>query len=83
MVGTILNSLFVLISSNYIRYHTHLTCREFMEISVDECGCKEINILDIEMTGVTRISRPLHTTIQTEVLIETLKDLGNDLLWCS
>ena len=30
-----------------------------------------------------RISGSLHMTIQTAVLIETLKDLGGDIRWCS
>ncbi len=31
----------------------------------------------------SRISGSLHMTIQTAVLIETLKNLGSDLRWCS
>merc|ERR1719201_3319675 len=30
-----------------------------------------------------RIAGSLHMTIQTAVLIETLKDLGGDMRWCS
>merc|ERR1712087_1090908 len=33
--------------------------------------------------GGARISGSLHMTIQTAVLIETLKELGADLRWCS
>ena len=35
------------------------------------------------MPGCTRISGSLNMTIHMAVLIETLKDLSSDLLWCS
>ena len=35
------------------------------------------------MPGCARIDGSLHMTIQTVVLIETLKDLSSDLRWCS
>jgi adenosylhomocysteinase len=61
-------------------------------------GRKEIEIAEIEMPGLmasrteygdskplagARISGSLHMTIQTAVLIETLKHLGAELRWCS
>ena len=63
-----------------------------------EFGRKEIEIAETEMPGLmacreefgnqkplagARISGSLHMTIQTAVLIETLKDLGADLRWAS
>jgi adenosylhomocysteinase len=33
--------------------------------------------------GGSRVSGSLHMTIQTAVLIETMKELGSDLRWCS
>ena len=33
--------------------------------------------------GDARISGSLHMTVQTAVLIETLKNLGGDMRWCS
>ena len=35
------------------------------------------------MAGCARISESLHMTIQTAVLVETLKSLSSDLHWCS
>ena len=35
------------------------------------------------MSGCAHISGSLHMTIQTEMLIETLKALSSDLRWCS
>lgn len=61
-------------------------------------GRKEINLAEVEMPGLmsirkeyakdlplkgARISGSLHMTIQTAVLIETLKELGADIRWCS
>ncbi|RBP36084.1 adenosylhomocysteinase [Roseimicrobium gellanilyticum] len=61
-------------------------------------GRKEIEIAEHEMPGLmatrekygkdkplagVRITGSLHMTIQTAVLIETLKDLGADVRWCS
>ena len=59
---------------------------------------KEIQIAEVEMPGLmssreefgsaqplkgARIAGSLHMTIQTAVLIETLKALGGDMRWCS
>jgi adenosylhomocysteinase len=68
------------------------------DITLAEYGRKEINIAETEMPGLmairaeykasqplkgARIAGCLHMTIQTAVLIETLKDLGADVTWTS
>lgn len=68
------------------------------DINLADYGRKEIEIAEIEMPGLmasraeygdskplagARISGSLHMTIQTAVLIETLKHLGAELRWCS
>ena len=68
------------------------------DISLAEWGRKEIEIAETEMPGLmacreefgadkplkgARISGSLHMTIQTAVLIETLKALGADVRWAS
>lgn len=68
------------------------------DISLANFGRKEIEIAEHEMPGLmalrkkygatkplkgARIMGSLHMTIQTAVLIETLKDLGADIRWCS
>jgi adenosylhomocysteinase len=68
------------------------------DISLAQWGRKEITIAEKEMVGLmairrkhlknkplkgARITGSLHMTIQTAVLIETLKDLGADVRWCS
>jgi len=67
------------------------------DISLADFGRKEIEIAEVEMPGLmacrreygnqclkgARISGSLHMTIQTAVLIETLKALGADIRWCS
>jgi len=68
------------------------------DITLADYGRKEIEIAEIEMPGLiscrsefgtsqplsgARISGSLHMTVQTAVLIETLKALGADLRWCS
>jgi adenosylhomocysteinase len=68
------------------------------DISLAEWGRKEITIAEKEMPGLmsvrekyakaqplkgVRIMGSLHMTIQTAVLIETLKSLGADVRWCS
>src|SRR5579863_7015782 len=68
------------------------------DISLAEWGRKELNIAEIEMPGLmatraeygkaqplkgARIAGSLHMTIQTAVLIETLKALGADVRWVS
>lgn len=68
------------------------------DISLADFGRKEIEIAEHEMPGLmalrkkygaqkplkgARVMGSLHMTIQTAVLIETLKDLGADVRWCS
>src|SRR5205814_2889552 len=68
------------------------------DITLAEFGAKEISIAETEMPGLmatreeygpkqplkgTRIAGSLHMTIQTAVLIETLKALGADVRWVS
>jgi len=68
------------------------------DIGLAEFGRKEIDIAEHEMPGLmatrekygkekplagVRVMGSLHMTIQTAVLIETLKDLGADVRWVS
>ena len=68
------------------------------DISLADFGRKEISIAEIEMPGLmairaeyaaaqplkgARIAGSLHMTVQTAVLIETLKALGANLRWVS
>jgi adenosylhomocysteinase len=68
------------------------------DISLADWGRKEIEIAETEMPGLmacraefgaqkplkgARISGSLHMTIQTAVLIETLKELGAEVRWAS
>jgi adenosylhomocysteinase len=67
------------------------------DISLADFGRKEIQIAEHEMPGLmscrkeygnqcfhgARISGSLHMTIQTAVLIETLKAMGAEVRWCS
>ncbi|BEV35495.1 adenosylhomocysteinase [Synechococcus sp. M16CYN] len=68
------------------------------DINLANFGRKELDIAETEMPGLmalrakygkekplkgARIAGSLHMTIQTAVLIETLKDLGADVRWAS
>lgn len=68
------------------------------DINLADWGRKEIEIAEKEMPGLmsvrkkyagskplkgARITGSLHMTIQTAVLIETLKELGSDVRWAS
>jgi adenosylhomocysteinase len=68
------------------------------DITLADFGRKEIDIAEQEMPGLmsirkkyaaaqplqdVRVTGSLHMTIQTAVLIETLKDLGADVRWAS
>ncbi len=68
------------------------------DMSLADFGRKELNIAEKEMPGLmavrekyaatkplqgVRVSGSLHMTIQTAVLIETLKELGADIRWAS
>ena len=68
------------------------------DLSLADWGRKEIEIAEHEMPGLmsirrkyaaaqplkgVRVTGSLHMTIQTAVLIETLKDLGASVRWAS
>mmetsp|Transcript_9201 Transcript_9201/g.18732 ORF Transcript_9201/g.18732 Transcript_9201/m.18732 type:complete len:494 (-) Transcript_9201:3536-5017(-) len=68
------------------------------DLSLAGFGRKELELAEVEMPGLmscraefgskkplagARVMGSLHMTIQTGVLIETLKELGADLRWCS
>src|SRR6185503_13648206 len=68
------------------------------DVSLAEWGRKEIMLAEQEMPGLMsvraefskqqplkglRVMGSLHMTIQTAVLIETLRALGADVRWCS
>src|SRR6187431_2351827 len=68
------------------------------DISLAEWGRKEIRLAEAEMPGLmalrkeygarqplkgARVAGCLHMTIQTAVLIETLKELGAEVTWTS
>ena len=68
------------------------------DIGLADFGRKELDIAEHEMPGLmairrkyaastplkgVRVTGSLHTTIQTAVLIETLKDIGADVRWAS
>lgn len=68
------------------------------DITLSDYGRRELSLAEIEMPGLmacreefsssqplrgARISGSLHMTIQTGVLIETLKTIGADVRWCS
>eukprot|EP01043_Picozoa_sp_COSAG02_P032396 COSAG02_NODE_2162_length_9623_cov_3.592923_8_plen_84_part_01 len=70
---------------------------EVADIELADWGRKELDMAEVEMPGLMacrsefgpskvlaggRISGSLHMTIQTAVLIETLKELGADVRWC-
>ncbi|HUB19169.1 MAG TPA: adenosylhomocysteinase [Acidobacteriaceae bacterium] len=76
---------------------TTLPCK-VADMSLADWGRKEITIAESEMPGLmairhkyaaekplkgVRVSGSLHMTIQTAVLIETLKDLGATVRWAS
>jgi adenosylhomocysteinase len=78
-------------TQNYLPY-------KVKDISLAEWGRKEIRMAEAEMPGLmairaeyrdsqplkgARIAGCLHMTIQTAVLIETLKELGADVTWSS
>eukprot|EP00177_Eucheuma_denticulatum_P005893 GFKZ01010733.1.p1 GENE.GFKZ01010733.1~~GFKZ01010733.1.p1 ORF type:complete len:492 (+),score=81.95 GFKZ01010733.1:290-1765(+) len=68
------------------------------DMSLADFGRKEMDVAEVEMPGLmncreemgaskplagAKVMGSLHMTIQTAVLIETLKELGADLRWCS
>jgi adenosylhomocysteinase len=77
---------------------THFNDYAITDISLADWGRKELTIAETEMPGLmstraeygaaqplkgARIAGSLHMTIQTGVLIETLKALGADIRWAS
>jgi adenosylhomocysteinase len=77
---------------------TTTTDYKVKDIGLAEWGRREILIAEKEMPGLmatrekygpekpldgVRVMGSLHMTIQTAVLIETLRDLGADVRWCS
>ncbi|CDI83949.1 adenosylhomocysteinase, putative [Eimeria acervulina] len=75
-----------------------LSSSKVKDITLAAFGRKEIELAEAEMPGLmgirkeysakkplqgARITGSLHMTVQTAVLIETLKDLGASLRWCS
>ncbi|KAI0563407.1 S-adenosyl-L-homocysteine hydrolase [Gracilaria domingensis] len=68
------------------------------DMGLAEFGRKEMDMAEVEMPGLmacreemgakkpltgAKVMGSLHMTIQTAVLIETLKELGADIRWCS
>ena len=83
---------------NAVVKNTPNTDYKIADISLAEFGRKEIDIAEHEMPGLmsirkkyapslplkgVRVTGSLHMTIQTAVLIETLKDIGADVRWAS
>ncbi|HEX2983195.1 MAG TPA: adenosylhomocysteinase [Ignavibacteriales bacterium] len=79
------------VKTEYVKY-------KVKDISLAEWGRKEIKLAEAEMPGLmslrkeygpkkplkgARIAGCLHMTIQTAVLIETLKELGAEVTWSS
>ena len=77
---------------------TTATDYKVKDIGLADWGRREMAIAEKEMPGLmatrekygpekplqgVRVMGSLHMTIQTAVLIETLKDLGADVRWCS
>ena len=77
---------------------THSHDYKVADIALADWGRKEIDIAEHEMPGLmsirkkhaaakplkgVRVTGSLHMTIQTAVLIETLKDIGADVRWAS
>ena len=83
---------------NAVVKNTPNTDYKIADISLADFGRKEIDIAEHEMPGLmsirkkyapslplkgVRVTGSLHMTIQTAVLIETLKDIGADVRWAS
>ncbi|EER20553.1 conserved hypothetical protein [Perkinsus marinus ATCC 50983] len=75
-----------------------MTDYKVADIGEAEFGRKEITLAEVEMPGLmasrkefgpsqplkgANITGSLHMTVQTAVLIETLKELGANIRWCS
>ncbi|MBS0462367.1 MAG: adenosylhomocysteinase, partial [Proteobacteria bacterium] len=83
---------------NAVAKHALAHDHKVADLSLSDWGRKEIDIAEHEMPGLmsirrkyapakplagVRVTGSLHMTIQTAVLIETLKDLGADVRWAS
>jgi len=81
-----------------LKKNTKSTDYKVADIKLADWGRRELNIAETEMPGLmatraeygkkqplkgARIAGSLHMTIQTAVLIETLKHLGADIRWAS
>ena len=81
-----------------MEHKTEFPAFKVADLSLADWGRKEIRIAETEMPGLmalrkeygseqplkgARIAGCLHMTIQTAVLIETLKDLGAEVTWTS
>jgi adenosylhomocysteinase len=81
-----------------MEHKTEFPAFKVADLSLADWGRKEIRIAETEMPGLmavrkeyasqqplkgARIAGCLHMTIQTAVLIETLKDLGAEITWTS
>ena len=83
---------------NAVRKPSAAADYKIADISLADWGRKEIDIAEHEMPGLmsirqkyaseaplegVRVTGSLHMTIQTAVLIETMKDIGADVRWAS
>jgi len=83
---------------NAVRKPSATADYKIADISLADWGRKEIDIAEHEMPGLmsirqkyaseaplegVRVTGSLHMTIQTAVLIETMKDIGADVRWAS
>lgn len=81
-----------------MNHRTHYPAYKVADMSLSEWGRKEIAMAEKEMPGLmalrkeykgqrplkgARVAGCLHMTIQTAVLIETLKELGAEVTWTS
>jgi len=81
-----------------LKPNPHTDDYRIADITLADWGRKEIDIAEHEMPGLmairrkyaaqtplkgVRVTGSLHMTIQTAVLIETLKDIGADVRWAS
>jgi adenosylhomocysteinase len=83
---------------NAVAKNSHDHDYKIADLTLADWGRKEIDIAEHEMPGLmsirgkyaaaaplqgVRVTGSLHMTIQTAVLIETLKDIGADVRWAS
>jgi len=93
-MGTLLPTMAFLPTAN--EYKLSTDDYKVKDINEADFGRKDITLSEIEMPGLmaarieykdvlknVNISGSLHMTIQTAVLIETLKEMGANVRWCS